>query len=72
MRESVRSGQRSPPLGTEAGRAWRKEREETSHHCNRTKISCLVASTLGERRSLRTVAQQPGYDRGCSVAKTED
>jgi transposase len=59
---------RSATLGPEAGRAWRKEWEETSHHCHRKKAGGLVASLVGERRSLRTVAQQqPLCPAGSSV-----
>src|SRR5271154_508260 len=55
---SVWRGQRPAALGFEAGRTWWQEREEASHHCRRTKVSCLAASFVGEWRSLRTTAQQ--------------
>ena len=55
---SVWSGQRSAALGSEAGRARRQEWKETSHHCGGTKAGGLAASSVGERRSVRTVAQQ--------------
>ena len=48
--------QRSAPLGFEAGRARRQEREETSHYCSGAKAGRLAASSVGERRGLRTVA----------------
>src|ERR1700675_2785060 len=53
---AVWSRQRSSPLGFEAGRARRQEREETSHYCSGAKAGRLVASPVGERRGLRTVA----------------
>ena len=56
---AVWSGQRSAALGAEAGRAWREEWEETSGDRDRTKASCPAASLVGERRGLRTAAQQP-------------
>ena len=56
-------------LGTEAGRAWREEREEASHRCDREKAGGVAASPVGERRSVRTVAQQQPNDRGGSRIK---
>ena len=55
---AVWRGQRSAALGAETGRAWRKEREETSHHCDGAQAGGVAASLVGERRSVRTVAQQ--------------
>ncbi|MGA8491422.1 MAG: IS110 family transposase [Terriglobales bacterium] len=45
----------SAALGSEAGRAWREEWKETSGDCDRAKAGG-VASLVGERRGLRTVA----------------
>jgi Transposase IS116/IS110/IS902 family len=53
---SVWSGQRSATPGTEAGRTWRKEWEETSRDCDGAKVSCFAAPVVGERRSLRAAA----------------
>jgi transposase len=44
------------PLGTEAGRARRKEREETGRHCHRSQTGGLAASAVGKWRSIRTAA----------------
>ena len=54
---TVWSRQRSATLGFEAGRAWRQEREETSHHRHGAKAGRVAASPVGERRGVRTVAQ---------------
>jgi hypothetical protein len=56
---AVWSGQRSAALGFEAGGAWRQEWEETSGDRDRTKAGGVAASLVGERRGLRTTAQQP-------------
>jgi hypothetical protein len=54
----------------EAGGAWWKEREETRHHCHRKKTGGLVASLVGQRRSVRTLAKpQPTCHAGGSVVK---
>ena len=58
-------------LGTEAGRAWRKERQEASDRCDREKAGGVAASSVGERRSVRTVAQQQPNDSGDSRVKTK-
>ena len=52
-----RSGLRLATMGTEAGRTRRKEWEETGHHRHRTKACGAAASSVGQRRSLRTPAQ---------------
>jgi len=52
-------------LGPEAGRTWRKERKETSDRGDRKKAGS-VASPVGERRSVRTIAQQQPNDSGGS------
>ena len=44
--------------GLKLAGARRKERKETSHHCHGAKAGRVAASPLGERRSLRTAAQQ--------------
>src|ERR1700681_2067867 len=69
---AVWSGQQSAPLGFEAGRARRKEREETSHYCSGAKAGRLAASPVGERRGLRTVAQEQADSDagGCIKPKT--
>jgi transposase len=56
---SLWSGQRSAALGVDAGRARRKEWEETSGNRDRTKAGRPAASVVGERRSVQTAAQQP-------------
>src|SRR5205807_1766789 len=64
-------GQRSAALGSEAGRAWRQEREETSHHRHGTQVGSVVASLVGKRRSVRTAAQQPATSVGDRSIKTK-
>ncbi len=54
---AVRSGQRSATLGSETGRARRKEWEETSGDGGGAKVGRPAASTVGERRNLRAAAQ---------------
>jgi hypothetical protein len=67
---SVWSGQRSATLGSETGRARREERKETSGDCDSAKVSSFVASVVGQRRSLRTVAlQPPGSDAGSRISQ---
>jgi transposase len=48
----------SAALGSEASGARREEWEETSHRCDCEKAGSVAASSVGERRSVRTVAQQ--------------
>ena len=60
---------RSQALGPEAGRTWREEREEASHRGDREKAGGVAASPVGERRSVRTVAQQQPNDSGGSRVK---
>src|SRR6202166_3391315 len=69
---AVWSRQRSAPLGFEAGRARRQEREETSHYCSGAKAGRLAASPVGERRGLRTIAQEQANSDagGCINPKT--
>src|SRR5512146_1041068 len=55
---TVWSRSRPAPLGPEAGRARREERQETGHHRHGPQAGGLAASSVGERRSLRTIAQQ--------------
>jgi len=66
---TVRSGLRLATMGTETGGTRRKEWEETSHHRHRTKACGAAASSLGQRRSLRTPAQEPDRDCGGCVGK---
>ena len=66
---TVRCRLRSQALGTEAGRAWWEERKETSDRGDRQKAGSVAASSVGERRSVRTVAQQQPNDRGGSRVK---
>jgi transposase len=56
---SVWNRQRSAALGFEAGRARRKEWEEASGNRDRTKAGGFAAPIVGQRRGLRTAAQQP-------------
>jgi transposase len=37
---------------------------KTSHHCHRTKVSRIAASSVGERRGVRTAAQQQAKSVG--------
>jgi hypothetical protein len=46
-----------------------KEWEETGHHRDRTKACGAAASSVGQRRSLPTPAQQPDRDCGGCVGK---
>jgi hypothetical protein len=62
---------RSPALGPETGRTWREEQQEASHRGDREKAGGVVASPVGERRSVRTVAQQQPNDRSRSRVKTK-
>jgi hypothetical protein len=56
-------------LGTEAGRAWWEKRQETSDRGDRKKAGSAAASSVGERRSVRTAPQQQPNDRGGSRIK---
>ncbi len=56
---SVWRGQRSATLGFEARRTWREEWQEASGDCNGPKARCFTTPVVGERRGLRTAAQQP-------------
>ncbi len=57
-------------LGVEAGWPWWKEQKETSHHFHCTQVGRLTPSFMGERRCLRTFAeQQPFGKSGSSVSK---
>jgi hypothetical protein len=49
----------------------RKEWEEASHRGDREKAGSVAASPVGERRSVRTVAQQQPNNRGRSRVKTK-
>ena len=49
---------RSQTLGFETSRTWREERKEASHRGHREKAGGVAASPVGERRSLRAIAQQ--------------
>src|SRR5260370_42312375 len=62
----------SGPMVSETGRGRRKEREETSHHRDGAEASRLAASFVGERRSVRTVAQQPAKSVGDSSIRTKN
>ena len=52
--------------GSEAGRTRREEREEASDRRHRKKAGGAAASPVGERRSVRTIAQQQPNDSGRS------
>ena len=54
---------------TETGRAWWKEWQETSDRGHCEKAGGAAASSMGERRSVRTVAQQQPNDSGVSRVK---
>src|SRR5438552_5410583 len=54
---TVRSGLRLATMATEAGRTRRKEWEETGHHRHRPNTFGSAASSVYQRRSLRTPAQ---------------
>jgi len=58
-------------LGTEAGRAWWKKRQEASHRGDGEKAGGAAASFVGERRSVRTVAQQQANDSSGRRVKTK-
>ncbi len=60
---SIRGGLRSQALGSEARGAWWKERQNASHRGDREKAGGVAASPVGERRRVRTVAQQQPNDR---------
>jgi hypothetical protein len=65
---TVRCRLRSAALGTEAGRARWEKREEASHHCYGEKARGVATSLVGERRSIRTAAQQRAQrDAGGSI-----
>ena len=49
-------GLRSQTLGSETGRARRKERQEESDRGHGAKASRVAASPVGQRRSVRTAA----------------
>src|SRR5437899_2269935 len=66
---TVRSRQRSAPLGSETGRARRQEREETSHYWGGAQAGGLAASAVDKRRGLRTIAEQPTARAGSRVMK---
>jgi len=55
----------------EAGRARGQEREEASYHCHGTQAGGLAAPSVGERGSLRTVAQQQFPSDTSSGVKTQ-
>ena len=59
---TIRCGLRSAALGPEAGRAWWEKRQEASHRGDREKAGGVAASPVGERRCVRTAAQQPRND----------
>src|SRR6266849_4015650 len=66
---TVWSRQRSAALGAETGRAWWEEWEETSRDRDSTKASSLAAPIVGERRSVRTAAQQQSTHAGSSLVE---
>jgi transposase len=66
---TVRDGLRSAALGPEAGRAGRKEWQETSDRGDGEKAGGTAASLVGEWRSIRTVAQPQPNDSGRSRVK---
>src|ERR1700733_5598173 len=68
---TVRHRLRSQALGAEVGRAWREEREEASDRRHCKKARGAAASSMGERRSIRAIAQQPPTDSCGSCVKTK-
>ena len=66
---AVRRGLRSPALGTEAGGAWWEKRQEAGPRGDRPKTGSVAASPVGERRSVRAIAQQPPNGSGGSRIK---
>src|SRR6202171_1635480 len=54
---TIRHRLRSATLGAEAGRTRREEREGASDRRHRKKARGAAASPVGERRSVRTIAQ---------------
>ena len=61
---SVRCGLRSQALGPEAGRTWRKKREEASHRGDREKAGGAASSSMGEWRNI----YDPLHNSGMTVA----
>ena len=57
---------RPETLGTDSGQTRREEREEASDRGYGKKAGGVVASPVGERRSVRTIAQQQPNDSGDS------
>ena len=55
--------------GTEAGRAWWKKRKEAGDRCHGKKAGGAAASPVGERRSVRAIAQQQSHDSCGSCIK---
>jgi hypothetical protein len=56
-------------LGIETGGAWRKKRQEASHRGHGKKAGGVAASSVGERRSVRALAQQQPNDSCGSCVK---
>jgi transposase len=63
---------RSQALGPEASRAWRQERKEASHCGYGKKASGVVASSVGERGSVRAIAQQQADNSGSCCLKRQN
>jgi hypothetical protein len=63
---------RSTALGIEAGRARWQEHQEASHYRDGTKAGDATAPLMGERRSLRTAAQQQPNDSSGSCVKQKE
>src|SRR5438045_4227741 len=56
--------------GLKTSRTWRQERQEASHRGHREKAGGAVASPVGERGGIPTVAQRHPNHRGRSSIKT--
>jgi len=53
----------------EVGRAWWKERQETSHRSHGEKAGGIAASSVGKWRSVRTIAQPQPDSCGSRVKR---
>src|SRR6185437_15149594 len=69
---TVRRRLRSQALGTEAGGTRRTKRKEASHRGHRKKAGGVAASPVGQRRSVRTLAQQRSSCSDSSTGSTEN
>ncbi len=68
---AIRRGLRSQALGAEVSGTRRTQREEASHRGHVEKAGGVTASPVGERRSVRTTAQQLSSCSCSSRVKTK-